>query len=115
MADATNSVARERLSKLDLSGRPDRIEGYRVTLAPGQRSGVHHHPGGVAGVVTCGTVVFERDGEVLMLHAGDAFTELPGVTIARFDNASENEPAIFVAYYPLVGDEALLVPGEASP
>jgi len=110
MPDVPAPVVRERLSTVELSGSPDRIEGYRVTMAPGHLTGLHHHPGGVVGVVTGGTVLFEYRGEVRVLKAGDAFTEAPGATVERFDNASASEPATFIAYYTL-RDDALIVPG----
>lgn len=104
---------REKLSSITLSGMPTRIEGYRVVLKPGQASGLHHHPGGVVGVVTSGTVQFSCGDEVRQLAAGDAFVEPPGATVANFDNASSQEPATFIAYYPLAEGMELFVHGES--
>jgi quercetin dioxygenase-like cupin family protein len=109
-----STILREKLSSITLSGAPTRIDGYRVVLKPGQTSGLHHHPGGVVGVVTSGTVQFSCGDEVRQLEAGDAFVEPPRVTVARFDNASSHEPATFIAYYPLVEGMELFVHGEAS-
>jgi quercetin dioxygenase-like cupin family protein len=103
-----------RLSTLELHSPVDRLETYRVTLGPGSHTGLHHHPGGVVGVVIAGTVIFERSGEVETLRAGDAFVERPGAAIERFDNASDREPAVFIAHYILQGNQPLLVPGAAS-
>jgi len=110
--DSAITVTREQLVSLALRA-PDRIEGYRVVIAPGGSSGLHHHVGGVVGVVIGGTARYERDGVVQALAAGDAFDEPAGETITRFDNASTTEPLTFIAFYPLRGDMDLLTPGEA--
>jgi len=94
-----------------LHAAPDRVEGYRVELPPGQVAGPHFHPGPVIGYVESGLIAFERDGQsVLELRAGDVFVEPAGETIHRFDNLSDSEPAAFVAFYLLTGDQALILP-----
>jgi quercetin dioxygenase-like cupin family protein len=113
MSQENISVSREHLSSVDLTSKVDRIESYRVVLGPGQRTGVHHHPGGVVGVIVSGSVIFECNGEVRTLNAGDAFVEVPGAPVVRFDNASDDQPAVFIAHYPLEGNQPLLVTGEA--
>lgn len=104
-------ISREHLVTGDRTGTIERVELYRVTLPPGQVAGRHTHPGGVAGYVTDGTVVFELDGQPPReLRAGDAFFEPAGATVHRFDNTSTEEPATFVACYLLTGDEPLIQP-----
>ena len=102
-------VTREHLLSADFDARIDRIEAYRVTLRPGQKSGDHVHPGGVIGCVLNGEVLFApQSQEQRRLGPGDAFFEPPGVPIAHFDNASETATTIFIAFYPLAGAQALI-------
>ncbi|QGV77530.1 cupin domain-containing protein [Streptomyces ficellus] len=116
-----HAVSRDHLVTGDLAARAapaERMEMHRVTLPPGTVAGRHTHPGGVAGYVTEGRVVFELEGRpACELGAGSAFFEPPGATVLRFDNASDSLPATFVAWYPLAGDEPLLqpLPGPAAP
>jgi quercetin dioxygenase-like cupin family protein len=101
-------IVRESLLTAVLDGAPavERVQVARIELAPGQETGLHVHPGAVVGLVTSGTIRFQVEGdEERTLQAGDAFHEPAGVRIAHFDNASESEPAVFVAHY-------LLPPGE---
>ncbi len=87
----------------------DRIESHRVTLAPLQKTGLHIHPGGVVGYLERGTVTFQIDGgPAKILQAGDAFYEPPNTLIRAFDNISAKLPAVFIANYPLLGDQALI-------
>ena len=94
----------------------DRIETHRVTLAPLQKTGLHTHPGGVVGYLESGTVMFEIDGQpARRLSAGDAFYEPANTLIRAFDNLSAKEPAVFIANYPLRGDQALIEPRSETP
>jgi quercetin dioxygenase-like cupin family protein len=107
-----SAVVREHLLTGDLTGREgriDRTEIHRITMPPGQASGRHTHPGGVAGYVTNGRIVFELDGQPPQeLSAGSAFFEPAGVTIHRFDNGSASQPATFIACYLVTGDQPLI-------
>jgi len=109
-----HGITREHLLTGDLSaraGRIDRVEIYQVTLPPGQATGRHTHPGGVAGYVTSGEIAFEPEGQPEReLRAGSAFFEPAAATIGRFDNVSAIEPATFIACYLLTGDEPLIQP-----
>lgn len=105
------TITREHLVTGDRAGTIERVEIHRVTLPPGQVAGRHTHPGGVAGYVTEGTVIFElAGGPPRELRAGEAFFEPAGATVLRFDNASADHPATFVATYLLTGDEPLIQP-----
>jgi quercetin dioxygenase-like cupin family protein len=78
----------------------------RVELAPGQAAGRHFHPCHVIGCVLSGTIRFQIDKQPeTVLVAGEAFHEPAGIEIPHFDNASNTEPAVFLACY-------LLAPGE---
>ena len=107
----SDTITREHLVTGDRAGAIDRVEIHRVTLPPGQLAGRHTHPGGVAGYVVDGVIIFELDGgPPKELRAGDAFFEPAGATVHRFDNVSAEHPATFVACYPLTGDEPLIQP-----
>jgi quercetin dioxygenase-like cupin family protein len=102
-------VVREHLLTGDVGGRVDRVETHRVELPPGAATGLHTHPGGVAGYVVNGRIAYQvLDGPTEELHAGSVFFEPPGETIRRFDNLSSTEPAIFVATYLVTGDQPLI-------
>jgi quercetin dioxygenase-like cupin family protein len=108
-AAEANPVAREHLLTGAVSGPIDRIEAHRVVLRPGQSAGRHAHVGGVVGCVLEGEIAFEEDGQpVKRLKAGSVFFEPPGAMILRFDNLSTKAPAVFVAFYPLLGDQPLI-------
>jgi quercetin dioxygenase-like cupin family protein len=80
---------------------------YRVELPPG----LHTHPGPATGSVERGRIAFGRDGQpVQELHLGDAFFEAAGEAIRRFDNLYDAEPATFIAFYLLSGDQPLIQP-----
>jgi quercetin dioxygenase-like cupin family protein len=103
------SISRTALLSHPVHGSPGRVEAYRVELPPGQPAGPHLHPGDVTGYVESGSIAFERDGQPgRELHAGDVFFEPAGQTIRRFDNLSAIEPAVFVAFYLLTGDQPLI-------
>jgi quercetin dioxygenase-like cupin family protein len=104
-------IRRTTLLTHPLHAPPDRVEAYRVELPPGQAAGPHVHPGPVAGYVETGLIAFERDGQpVRELRPGDVFFEPAGVVIRRFDNASDSQPAGFIAFYLLTGDQPLIQP-----
>jgi quercetin dioxygenase-like cupin family protein len=105
------SIRRTALLTQPLHVAPDRVEAYRVELPPGQAAGPHFHPGPVSGYVESGLIAFERDGHpVLELRPGDVFFEPAGETIHRFDNVCDSQPAAFVAFYLLRGDQPLITP-----
>jgi quercetin dioxygenase-like cupin family protein len=76
------------------------VRGARVRFAPGQPVGLHLHPISVVGVVGAGSFVYKKQGEPeKLLKTGDGFFEPAGVTIERFDNASNTEPAELIVFY----------------
>jgi quercetin dioxygenase-like cupin family protein len=84
----------------------ERVQVTRVELGPGQAAGRHSHPCAVVGHIVSGRIRFQVEGaEEVGLGEGDAFYEPADTPIAHFDNASPDEPAVFVAFY-------LLPPGE---
>jgi quercetin dioxygenase-like cupin family protein len=104
-------IRRTALLAHPLHDSPSRMEAYRVELPPGRPAGPHFHPGVVAGYVETGLIAFEREGQpVRELRPGDVFLEPAGETIHRFDNLSDREPAVFIAFYLLSGDQPLIQP-----
>jgi quercetin dioxygenase-like cupin family protein len=104
-------IRRTPLFAQPLPAGPDRVESYRVELPPGHPTGPHRHPGAVTGYIEHGRVAFEPDGHPAReLGPGDVFFEPAGAVIRRFDNASDREPAEFVAFYLLSGDQELIEP-----
>jgi len=105
------TIGRTALLTQPLAAAPDRVEAYRVELPPGQAAGPHRHPGPVTGYVESGLIAFELDGHPAReLRAGDVFFEPGGAAVRRFDNTSGSQPAIFIAFYLLSGDQPLIQP-----
>jgi quercetin dioxygenase-like cupin family protein len=87
------------------------VAAYRIELPPGRTAGPHFHAGPVVGYVESGLIAFARDGEpVVELRPGDVFFEPAGEAIHRFDNSSSSEPATFIAFYLLNGNQPLIQP-----
>src|SRR4051794_26604426 len=85
------------------------VEIKKVIISKGLASGKHLHPCPVVGYIVSGTVLFQEEGkEQQLLKAGDAFYEPKNKTILHFDNASENEPLVFIAFYLKEGNEELI-------
>jgi quercetin dioxygenase-like cupin family protein len=106
-------IRRTQLLTHPVNVAAERLEAYRVELPPGQPAGPHLHPGPVTGYVESGLIAYERDGQpVRELRPGDVFFEPAGETIRRFDNLSATQPATFIAFYLLSGDQPLILPIE---
>lgn len=97
----------------------DRVQLTRVELAPGQQTGAHHHACDVVGTVLSGSIRVAIAGAAdTVLHAGDPFFEPRNAHVARFDNASQDSPAAFLACYLVTASTAELVtmaPPPAAP
>src|ERR1700744_468016 len=105
-------VKRTDLLSAQLEADPaiQRVQIKRIDLAPGQAVGLHRHPCPVVGYIAAGTIRFQIEGEKPFdLHAGEAFLEPKDATIAHFDNASDSEPASFIAFYLLGAGESRLI------
>jgi quercetin dioxygenase-like cupin family protein len=110
--NADAGIVRVPLLDAALEGRPElaRVRGARIELEPGQAAGRHRHPCDVVGSVAAGAIRFQVEGEEEQtLHAGDAFHEPAEAPIAHFDNASQDEPATFIAFYLLAEGEDRLI------
>jgi quercetin dioxygenase-like cupin family protein len=72
-------------------------------------TGLHCHPCPVVGLIVEGAATIEIEGEVPReLPAGSAFHEPAGKRILRFDNASNEQPMTFVAFYLLRAGQPLI-------
>ena len=92
--------------RLDAPATVDHVRMTRIELSPGQAAGRHRHPCPVFGCVLAGRIRFQlAGGPETILETGQAFHEPAGVEVPHFDNASDDEAAVFVACY-------LLPPGE---
>jgi quercetin dioxygenase-like cupin family protein len=96
---------------LDDNPAVDRVEVAQIELAPGQATGLHLHPCPVVGYVVGGAIRFQVEGKAeAILEPGDAFFEPAGARVLQFDNASNRQPATFVAAYLLSkGEDRLIV------
>jgi quercetin dioxygenase-like cupin family protein len=106
------SIQRTDLLTAHLKTDPaiERVEIKRVDLTPGQAVGRHRHPCAVVGYIAAGRIKYQIDGEAAReLHVGDAFFEPQDMLIAHFDNASNSEPASFIAFYLLRAGESRLI------
>jgi quercetin dioxygenase-like cupin family protein len=63
-------------------------------------AGKHLHPCPVVGYIVSGKVLFQVEGEEKkILNQGEAFYKPKNKTISHFDNASEEETFVFIAFY----------------
>jgi quercetin dioxygenase-like cupin family protein len=78
------------------------VHAVRVDYDPGGFSAEHRHPAGAYVYVIDGSVMFGVGGrEPVVLKQGDAFYEPPGALHSVSRNASEDEPASFIAFFVL--------------
>jgi len=81
-----------------------------ITLAPGQASPDHHHPGEVYGYVLEGEVQYQVAGQPpQVLRTGDGFREAAGQRALAFNNNSTTRPCRFVAFYLLQANQPPIV------
>jgi quercetin dioxygenase-like cupin family protein len=81
-----------------------------VTLAAGQSSPDHHHPGEVYTYVLEGEIRCQLAGQPpLILRAGDSFREAAGQRVLAFDNNSAVRPCRFLAFYLLKDQQPPIV------
>lgn len=92
--------------KLDLS----KVEIKKIVIPQDGKAEYHMHPCPVVGHVVSGTLLFQIEGEdPQLLKAGEAFYEPKNKPILHFDNASDSESLVFIAYYLIEGCEDLIV------
>jgi quercetin dioxygenase-like cupin family protein len=87
-----------------------------VTYPPGGSSASHTHPCPVIGFVLSGAVRFRVDsGSESVLHAGQSFYESPNSIHRLSANASQTQPATFLAYFVCDGERELTEHVGATP
>jgi quercetin dioxygenase-like cupin family protein len=90
----------ETVSKVDIK---------KVVIPKAMAAGKHLHPCPVVGYIVSGKVLFQVDGEEKkILNPGEAFYEPKNKTILHFDNASADEPLVFIAFYLKEAGEELI-------
>jgi quercetin dioxygenase-like cupin family protein len=100
LVSAVEARADPRREVRKRGARPEQVKGARIAFAPGQPTPYHLHPIPVVGVVTRGAFIFQIEGQpARTIKAGEPFFEPADTRIARFDNASADEPAEIVAFY----------------
>lgn len=105
------SVIRTNLLTIQLHEKQQlfKIETKRIVIPKGGKAAYHLHPCSVVGHVVSGTLLFQIEGEEpQFLNAGEIFYEPKNQPILHFDNASNTEELVFLAYYLLEGNEDLI-------
>lgn len=111
-SNAASTIVRKELLTAALAGRKDvaRVEIKQINFAPSQQTGLHRHPCPVVGYVAHGSIRFQVEGQpAQLLTEGSAFFEPAGAKVVRFDNASSDAPATFVAFYLLGPDDRRII------
>lgn len=86
-----------------------KVEIKRIVIPQGGKAEYHLHPCSVVGHVISGTLLFQIEGEEpLFLNVGDVFYEPKNQPIIHFDNASDSDELVFIAYYLLENSEDLI-------
>jgi quercetin dioxygenase-like cupin family protein len=94
-------------SKTAFTGKLPALDGQHltatlveVTFPPGGANAAHRHPCPVIGYVLAGAVRMQlKGGEAQVFKAGDTFSESPTDVHLVSANASQDEPARFLAYF----------------
>jgi quercetin dioxygenase-like cupin family protein len=87
-----------------------RISLIEVTYPPGGASPVHSHPCPVVGYIESGAVRMKVKGQAEhVLRAGESFFEAANGIHEISANASQTEPAVFLAYFVCDHDQPLSI------
>ncbi|GAB3400213.1 hypothetical protein GCM10027515_07750 [Schumannella luteola] len=110
--DPVTGIQRDLLIDIDLP-RPrtvSRIQGKRIAIPAGGRTGVHEHNGPVVGVVLEGTAIMQIVGqEPVTINAGEPFYEPEAVRMLRFDAGPDG--LVFLGFFPVgPGEDPVLTP-----
>lgn len=85
------------------------VEIKQIVIPPAGKAEYHLHPCPVIGHVVSGKLLFQEEGSLpKILHAGQAFYEPKNQPILHFNNASDYEPLVFIAYYLLESHEDII-------
>jgi quercetin dioxygenase-like cupin family protein len=95
--DLLNALVNQHISVVEIK---------EVRLEAGQPVPKHFHACPVVGYIASGNVLFQIEGEESkILKEGDAFYEPANKVILHFDNASPDNPLVFIAFYLKAGNE----------
>ena len=110
MAQEKQSASRKDLMTAILSSQEvSKVEIKEVTMPAGAAAAYHLHPCPVVGYIVSGKVLFQEEGKKpVILKTGDAFYEPKNKAIMHFDNASDTDPLVFIAFYLKQGNEDLI-------
>lgn len=111
MSQSKPSVTRDSVLSVHLREKQSlsRVEIARITIPKGGKADYHSHPCPVVGTVVSGNLLFQIEGEEPQhLKAGEGFYEPRNQPILHFDNESETEDLVFMAYYLLEDNEGMI-------
>lgn len=95
-----NLITRKNLKPALLEQKVSKVEIQEITFPAGQTAPKHLHPCPVVGYIKSGSVLFQIEGEEpVILKEGDSFHEPKNANILHFDNASNDKPMTFIAFY----------------
>lgn len=103
-------VTRKHLLTVDTGARQlTTVQAHEIRFGPGQKGGLHYHPCPVTGYILKGIASMQVEGgPQYVLPAGTAFFEPAMSRILYFNNHSETEEMVFVAFYLLDGEQHLI-------
>lgn len=95
-----NVISRKNLESALMDQKVTKVEIQEITFPAGQTAPKHLHPCPVVGYIKSGSVLFQVEGnDPIILKEGDSFHEPKNVNILHFDNASNDKPMTFIAFY----------------
>ena len=93
-------ITRKNLDAALIDQRVSKVDIQEITFPAGQKAPKHLHPCPVVGYIKSGSVLFQVEGkEPIILNEGDSFYEPKNENILHFDNASNDKPMTFIAFY----------------
>jgi len=112
LQDRTSRSKTAFIGKLPvLDGQHLKVTLVEVTYPPGGANAAHRHPCPVIGYVLAGAVRMRLKGrDEQVFRAGDTFFESPADVHAVSANASQGEPARFLAYFVCDRETPLTLP-----
>jgi len=93
-------ITRKNLDSVLIDQSISKVDIQEITFPAGQTAPKHLHPCPVVGYIKSGSVLFQVEGkEPVILKGGDSFYEPKNENILHFDNASNDKPMTFIAFY----------------
>jgi quercetin dioxygenase-like cupin family protein len=107
LALAQSGIGRAEVQRHDLPQAGREVVQVRVDFAPGAAFGAHTHPGEEVAYVLEGTLVYELEGKVIALKAGESLY-IPSGAVHAAKNAG-NQPAAELATYFVDKDKPIVI------